>query len=414
MQIILLDELRFDTFANSHPNYNYYQTSNYGKLMVKKGNNSYYLGYVDDVGDVKAATLIIVKNNRNDKRKMGYAPRGFLIDWNDTELVKGFTEALKDFLSKRGFTYVKLDPEVIYKEHNNDGSDSGSTNDTFVKSLQSLGYIHMGYNNGMEASKARWHAESLLDNNIVNLYNTMAESAKDKVNVAFDKGVRVYKGSTNNVNIYDMINENDKSHSSYFLDYYQFFNANPAFEIYYAKLDSVLYVEGSKRLFEEEETKNNLLNNKMQDFSITNKDQVINEKMMSDNKLAEYKNNIIESTKLFQQFPSGIVVAAVAIIKQGKRVNFINSIYKDSFKDLYPEYLLKWQLIQEFAKQGYEKIIISSLTSDLKKDEETITNVEVSNKIVEYVGEFDLVINKKSYYSGSRLNPIMSWLNTPI
>ena len=34
--------------------------------------------------------------------------------------------------------------------------------------------------------------------------------------------------------------------------------------------------------------------------------------------------------------------------------------------------------------------------------------------ITEYVGEFDLVINKRGYYTGSKLNPILNWLNTPI
>ena len=101
MQIVLLDEARFDNFAINHPNYNFYQTSNYGKFMNKNGHNSYYLGFVDETGDIKAATLVIVKNDKGSKRKMGYAPRGFLIDWNDDNLVKAFTNAIKDFLSKQ-------------------------------------------------------------------------------------------------------------------------------------------------------------------------------------------------------------------------------------------------------------------------------------------------------------------------
>ena len=47
-------------------------------------------------------------------------------------------------------------------------------------------------------------------------------------------------------------------------------------------------------------------------------------------------------------------------------------------------------------------------------DYNTMLKKELSNKIVEYVGEFDLVINKKSYYTGNKLNPILNWLNTPI
>ena len=97
MQIILLDELKFDAFAINHLNYNFYQSSNYGKFMSKHGYNSYYLGLSDDIGNIKAATLIIVKNDKSEKRKMGYAPRGFLIDWSDSELVREFTTKIKKF-----------------------------------------------------------------------------------------------------------------------------------------------------------------------------------------------------------------------------------------------------------------------------------------------------------------------------
>ena len=83
MQIVLLDEARFDSFALNHPNQNYYQSSQYGRFISKHGYNSYYLGMIDNTNEIKAATLIIVKNDKNNsKRKMGYAPRGFVIDWN--------------------------------------------------------------------------------------------------------------------------------------------------------------------------------------------------------------------------------------------------------------------------------------------------------------------------------------------
>ena len=70
--------------------------------------------------------------------------------------------------------------------------------------------------------------------------------------------------------------------------------------------------------------------------------------------------------------------------------------------------------MQEYAKMGYKVVNLGGLTSEFKKDYESTLMAEMSNKIVEYVGEFDLVINKKAYYTGSRLNPILNWLNTPI
>lgn len=415
MQIILLDEARFDSFAINHPNHNYFQTSNYGRLMTKHGHNSYYLGLVDDIGNIKAATLIIVKNDKKEKRKMGYAPRGFLIDWNDDELVTNFTNGIKDFLSKRNFTYLKIDPLVVYKEHNTNGEENtfGESNTSLVQKLQGLGYIHMGYNNGFEAYNPRWNAITTLDNNIISLYNSISKEARDKIKDAAKMGNKVYKGSQNDITLlYNIINKKNPP-IDYYLDYYQFFGQN-SFEIYFNKLEPISYVNQSKTLYEKEEQRNNNLNMQMQDFNNPNKDQIINEKLKSDELLAKYKKNMLEASRLFQQYPSGIITAGVAVVKYGSKITFLASGVNESFKDEYPEYLLKWQLIDTFAKQGYKEVNLGGLTSDLKKDYESTVKTELANKIVEYVGEFDLVINKKAYYTGSKLTPILNWLNTPI
>lgn len=415
MQIILLDETRFDSFALNHPNHNYFQSSNYGRLMTKQGHNSYYLGLVDNDGTIKAATLIIVKNDSKEKKKMGYAPRGFLIDWNDDELVKTFTDGIKDFLAKRNFTYLKVDPLVVYKEHNAVGEENilGEVNTGLVQKLQGLGYIHMGYNNGFEASKPRWNAITTLDNNIISLFNSISKEGKEKINIAATMGNKVYKGSQNDINLlYNIINKKNPP-IDYYLDYYQFFGQN-SFEVYFNKLEPISYVNSSKTMFEKEEQRNNGLNMQIQDFNNPNRDLIMNEKLKSDELLAKYKKNMLEASKLFQQYPNGIITAGVAVIKYGSKVEFIASGVNDSFKDEYPEYLLRWQLTQEFAKQGYKEINQGGITSDFKKNYDSIIKTELSNKVVEYVGEFDLVINKKAYYTGSKLTPIINWLNTPI
>lgn len=415
MQIILLDEARFDGFAINHPRHNYYQTSNYGRLMTKNGHNAYYLGLVDDIGEIKAATLMIVKNRKNDRKKMGYCPRGFLIDWENEELVRTFTECLKDFLSKRNFTYVKLDPMVIYKEHNLDGSEKQEEihDVNFTKKLQSLGYIHMGYNNGMEASKPRWNSLTFMDGDIIKLYNSISKEAREKITESAKMGNKVYKGGQNDITLlYNLINSSVPP-IDYYYNYYQFYGQN-GFEVYFNKLEPIEYVNASKKAYEDEEEKNNTLNMQMQDFNQPNKDMIINEKLKSDERLARYKRNMLEASRLFQSYPNGLETAGVAIIKYGKTITFLASGVNEQFKDQHPEYLLKWQLMQEFAKQGYTIVNLGGLTSDLKKDYNSIVKAELANKIVEYVGEFDLVINKKAYYTGTKLNPIFNWLNTPI
>ena len=414
MQIILLDELKFDAFAINHPNYNFYQSSNYGKFMSKHGYNSYYLGLSDDVGNIKAATLIIVKNDKSEKRKMGYAPRGFLIDWSDSELVKEFTTKIKEFLAKRSFTYLKVDPMIVYKEYNSDGSLKYSNSDDFVKKMQSLGYTHMGYNNGMEASKPRWNSIIKLDPNIISLYNSLSKEARNKIKKAAGNGFKVYKGSNTDISLFYNVLNRKNPPLEYYMDLYQFFNVNNGFEIYFVKLEPVSYVNSSKKMYEEEEQRNSNLNMQMQDFNNPNKDAIINEKLKSDEMLAVYKKNMLEAINLFQKYPSGIIIAALAVIKYGKRVTFFVGASDEDHKNDYPDYLLRWQLAEYFSRGGYESIDYNGMMGMSNTDYDTTLKKELTNSVVEYVGEFDLVINKKTYYTGSKLNPILNWLNTPI
>lgn len=414
MQIILLDELKFDAFAINHPNYNFYQSSNYGKFMSKHGYNSYYLGLSDDVGNIKAATLIIVKNDKSEKRKMGYAPRGFLIDWTDSELVREFTTKIKEFLAKRSFTYLKVDPMIVYKEYNSDGSLKYSNSDDFVKKMQSLGYTHMGYNNGMEASKPRWNSIIKLEPNIISLYNSLSKEARNKIKKAAGNGFKVYKGSNTDISLFYNVLNRKNPPLEYYMDLYQFFNVNNGFEIYFVKLEPVSYVNSSKKMYEEEEQRNNNLNMQMQDFNNPNKDAIINEKLKSDEMLATYKKNMLEAINLFQKYPSGIIIATLAVIKYGKKVTFFVGASDEDHKNDYPDYLLRWQLAEYFSRGGYESIDYNGMMGMSNTDYDTTLKKELTNSVVEYVGEFDLVINKKTYYTGSKLNPILNWLNTPI
>ena len=412
MQIILLDEARFDSFAINHPRHNYYQTSFYGKLMTQNGHNSYYLGLVDDTGNVKAATLMIVKNDKGEKRKMGYCPRGFLIDWENEELVKEFTEAMKEFLSKRNFIHVKIYPMVIYKQHNIDGSEKSNDNLEFVKKLQSLGYIHMGYNNEFEASKPRWNGLIFMDNNINNLYNSISSEAREKIVESTKMGNRIYKGTNNDIpTLFNLINSTIPP-IEYYNNYANYYGGN--FELYFNKLEPAHYVNDSKLAYEKEEQINQNLNSQIQDFYNPSKDYLISKKLKSDEKLAKYKKNMLIASNMFQKYPNGLITAGVAVIKYGRTITFLASGVKEEFKEQYPEYLLKWQLISEFAKQGYTIVNLGGLTSNFKADYNSIVKTELANTIVEYVGEFDLVINKRVYYTGTKLNPIINWLNTPI
>ena len=120
MKIIEIQPDEFNKFVESFPYKNFYQTTEYGMLMGRHQFNEYYLGLVDEADTIIAATLILVKKVFIGY-KWGYCPRGFLIDYTNEDLIRKFTEALKEYLIKRNFMFVKLDPILIYKSRNNNG-----------------------------------------------------------------------------------------------------------------------------------------------------------------------------------------------------------------------------------------------------------------------------------------------------
>ena len=119
MMIIELNEEQFRSYANFHSNRNYFQTVEFANMYELYGYKKLYVGLVDDNNNLIAASLLLLNKIKN--YKYAYAPRGFLIDYNNDELLKFFTNNIKKFAKKEHAIFVKIDPTIIYKERDREG-----------------------------------------------------------------------------------------------------------------------------------------------------------------------------------------------------------------------------------------------------------------------------------------------------
>jgi len=110
MKLRNLSIFEFNNFAYNHPLGSYHQTSNYALLASENGYDYDILGYVDEYNNIHAAALILSK--KIGKYRYGYSPKGFLIDFYNTELVTSFTTAIKKYYHKKGFVFIKINPEI--------------------------------------------------------------------------------------------------------------------------------------------------------------------------------------------------------------------------------------------------------------------------------------------------------------
>ena len=112
MKVREIDGETFNNFANNHPLKNFYQTKEYGDLMIHSDFSVMYIGGFED--DVLVAASLILYKTIGPSMKYGYAPRGFLLDYYDPDLLKKFTKEIKSYYFKKSFAFIKINPEITY------------------------------------------------------------------------------------------------------------------------------------------------------------------------------------------------------------------------------------------------------------------------------------------------------------
>ncbi|MBR2713012.1 MAG: peptidoglycan bridge formation glycyltransferase FemA/FemB family protein [Bacilli bacterium] len=422
MRIVELQAEQFKTFEHTFPYRNFYQTEEYGMLMNRHQFNDYYLGLEDDAGNIVAATLILVRRGAFGF-KWGYCPRGYLIDFKNIELLRSFSTLLVEFLKKRNFMYITLDPILIYKSRNNHGEIvPGVDNSNIYNTLIELGYEHTGFNLNFENIKPRWNAVANFapTDNIFYKFN---KEKRNKIRKAINLGVEIYEGNPESIRtFYDFVEKKHTRKFNYYLDMYEIFGKENMFEIYLANLNTSKFVEGVKNLYEREEMYNTEINEELLNNSDTNnlnsRNTILKKKEHSDKLLNNYRQNIVKATNLFKQYPNGKIIGSAAIIKYNKEIFFLIFGYDKEFRSYCSTHLMLYQIMEKCHKEGYNKFNLNGISGDFDhiNDLTGLTKFKLgfNAHIEEYLGEFTLTINKGKKQTHDRLSPILDWLNTPV
>ena len=119
MKFETLDKEEFRIFLDNHPLKTFFQTPEMEEIGLLENWKTLYV-CVKEKNKIIAATRVMYKNVRLGK-KIFYAPRGILIDYNNTELLSFFIKEIKRFIKKQGGYTLHIDPTFIYKERDING-----------------------------------------------------------------------------------------------------------------------------------------------------------------------------------------------------------------------------------------------------------------------------------------------------
>lgn len=393
MYLKTLNIEEFKDFQMHHPLGSLYQTINYGMFMAEDGYDYDLIGLVDENNQILAASLILLKPI-GIKCFYGYAPRGFLIDYENTSLVQTFTTKLKEYYYEKDTIFIKVNPnlsigEVTKPDYKTNYNSNYSTTSLLIKN----DYKKLLDNLYFEAKLPRFNA-------IINLQefdiNNIHKNTRTKIRKGIRKGLKFIKASKNELNIfYELLK--DTNHSEYYYqDLYTAFEKDNNIDLFLVSIDFNEFLNNSQYMYNIELEKNNKLNEKLANFY---SERLINSKMNSDKVLLTYKNDIMEATKGINDHKE-IYLAGALVIKNNKTVTIISSAFDRNYKRFAPNYFLHYNIIK-YYQENYDYLDLNGVVGDFKKENEyTGLNrfkLSFNPHIYEYIGEFDLVIEKKSY-----------------
>ena len=410
MYIKELTNQEFNMFTDNFFMSSIYQTSEYGFIMNTQNYNTIFLGLIDG-NKILAATLILIE--KNQMFKYAYAPKGFLIDYNDKFLVEEFTKQIKEYLNKKKVIAIKINPMIVKSSYD---YVTGIThiNPNFeeqIEFLKSLGFYHLGFNNLFEAFKPRFDAIIDLNKPITTLFGNMNKNFKNKVKSADKNGVIIVKANDSEIDyLYNEVKNKYPRDKKYFEDVLYFFKKRNMIDYYYAKLDTNAYLINVQKRYQKQMEICNKINNKLFKNVGKNNNKLINNKIYEENKLNEIKNELIYATKLLKEEPSGVVIATMLITKYRDEVYIFMDGYNKDFKKINAKHLMTWKLIERYSKEKYKRFNLGGMTNpNIKNDKYKGLNefkLSFNARCIEYIGDLELITSPALYALYRNSKPI--------
>ncbi len=394
MIISEINENIFNDFATKHTLKNFFQTKEYGNFMKFSDFSVMYIGAYDN-GSLVAASLVLYKT-LSAGIKYGYAPRGFLIDYYNTDLLTRFTREVKAYFSKRKFAFIKINPEITFAtlDYEKKLKNVNKTNRELIDTLKSLGYVKLKDHLYFESLLPKYTPVIYLPNYNFDLLN---KNMIDTLRNHELSGITLTIGTENDLETFYSFVKGKTAHPlSYYKKLYNAFKETGKIDLVLVALDYSMYVKYLQKQFAYEQVNNDRINNEFRNNP--NDPNLYQEKMKSDQLVNQLQFDIAKVNDKMGENPEKQILGSALIIKHEGRITlFISGCNKD-FNGIDLKTYMYYKIIKDYKDNGYLYLDLYGITGDFEdtnpyKDLNDF-KLKFEPTVYEYIGEFDLIVNK--------------------
>ena len=390
MRMIEITKEKFEEFTSKSEYKNYCQTANYGMIMSETGFDYSFVAYTTNDLEILAAGMFLTK--KIGRYYYAYCPKGYIIDYNDTELVKKFTRNLIKYYKRKKVIFLKINPEIIIGTINTNTFEKiPNENTNILDNLKSLGFKKRKELNPLELLQPKLTA-------LINLkeydVNKLDKKVRNNIRNTENNGLTLEVADANKIEIlYEFIKNMKDRSINYYRNFYNTFKRTEQADLLLVNIDYETYLINAKKRVEEEQIKNEELNNQLRTDT---SEKTLNEKMNSDKALEQYKQDVIYATAGLKRNEKTYIAGAITI-KYGNKVSILIAGVDKNYNYLNPNYFLHHKIF-EMYKENFDECDINGIADDFSNESKfsglNKFKMGFNPKIVEYIGELDLIISE--------------------
>ncbi len=414
MKLVELSKTEFNQFTNYLEICPFEQSIYWATFKSGENWHPYFLG-LEDKNKLLGATLLLASENKSIKKRFFYAPQGFLIDYKNYDLLEIFTKEVINFVKEKNGIYLKIDPEILTTEKDEDGKElQGGINNLFIKDyLTKLGFIETV----TDTINPKYTMKLDLTNKSLNdILDNMSKKTRQiiKRNERLGYIVRELKHDELPIFIKTMNKISSKFNTiEYELPFYE--DLATAFtkehlKIMIAELDlnttlnnlkkeeKVLQIEKEKRI-------GLYQNNQLTEETFIEKELGYKEQINIINKRRKYYLSLKEKTDNDKIFLGGYL-----FLMYGREITALIGGMDDEYIDLDVSYSIHYKMIKEAIEDGYMSYNFYEV-KDIN-DGGFFFKQNFGAKLFEHIGEFDYPIDLNSYKRNKKYFPLYYGVKT--
>ena len=371
---------KYTEFIKSHKHGNMMQAIEWSAIKNTWG--AVRVAVSDDEGNIIAAAQVLTRKG------LWYVPRGPILDYNNKELLGFFLTNLKKFAKTKQAKLVKLDIPIAVKDEklaNFKDVDVDRSNDELIKTFKSYGYNHKGFSLDMSSTiQPRFNTVTKLEQPVPDLFS---KDTRRLIRDADKKFVEVRRCGKENLDDFLFAlacTEKRKNISlrgrEYFENLLDTFGDNALLYISYINVEKALKEchnrkENLEREIEELGEKS------------PKKKRTLEEQVAGTEKLITLFNGLEIEDKSKDQ-----VISAAITIAYGNHAEIIYAGMNEDFAKLPAQYKVFSDTMKKAQEMGISEVSMGGIEGSLN-DSLLGFKSKFSPNIVEYYGEFDLVIS---------------------